>query len=221
MLQVRFQTNKLSYSIFQTVTLMLLFTAFSWSSCSVGDQNAFVDKPEEIETKGFFVKDGTIYDGNGRKFTLMGPNAGVFWQNNKKCHLQSLREHIPRAGANAVRLVTVTNNEDWAWNSTAANKRAMIEASIEGEIVPMLEFHDATCDDDFEPVADYWKSEKIIQLCKEFEKYLIINLANEHNFETMEDWLERYSRLIQNLRKKGINNMIVVDGHSKCGQGPE
>ena len=212
---------KFFYIILSTGILMLLCTAFTYFSCSDEDSNGALGKPKETKAPGFYVEDGKIYDTNGQEFIPLGPNAEVFWQANKKCHLQSLREHIPQAGANAVRLVTVTNNENWAWNSTAANKRAMIEASIEGEIVPMLEFHDATCDDDFEPVADYWNSEKIIQLCKEFEKYLIINLANEHNFETMEDWLERYSRLIQNLREEEVNNMIVVDGHSKCGQGPE
>ncbi|NEQ65488.1 MAG: glycoside hydrolase family 5 protein [Symploca sp. SIO2D2] len=177
--------------------------------------------------KGFFVKDGRIFDPNGVEFIPMGCNAAVFWDGRGDCKLRSLSEYIPNAGANTVRLVTLTPPEfneanAWAWNASHRMHQEMVRRCVESGLVPMLEMHDATCrDPHFDAIAAYWKSPETVQLCKDYEEHLFINLANEHDFPTAEDWRDEYSKLIGDLRALGVRNPIVLDASGTCGQDPD
>ncbi len=201
-------------------SIILLCTLFLFPILSAYSREF---RPAGNTGTGFFVKQGKIYDANGVEFIPMGYNSTVFWGGKGDCKKDNLQHTIPSTGANAVRLVTVTENQGntWSWSANASVQRELVQLCVDNKIVPMLEMHDATCGDDIQPVFDYWLSDSMVQLCKDFEKYLIVNIANEHNFATPEDWRDDYISFIGQLRDKGVNNLIAVDAGKTCGQNPE
>ncbi|MBT31588.1 MAG: hypothetical protein CMO01_18185 [Thalassobius sp.] len=183
--------------------------------------NAQTARPAYNTGSGFFVSDGNIYDPNGMAFTPMGYNTSVFWNDNEACKLNNMSEHIPNSGANAVRIISQTEGA-YGWNANPKSQRDLVERAVNAGIVPMLEMHNSTCDKpEFETITDYWTSEQVIKICNDFEKYLWVNIANEHNFESFETWRDSYITTIKQFREKGIKNLIVIDAGKFCGQNPE
>ena len=149
---------------------------------------AQVSRPETNTGKGFFVLDGILYDASGNEFIPVGANSGVYWQNEAN-GIKSFSD-MKKAGANCVRIVSVTNNSSnsWSWQSSFSKQKACVKASVDNKLIPILEFHDVTCgtgyDDDkddknLKKCVDYWCTPNLVSLCREYEKYLIVNVANE------------------------------------------
>ena len=74
---------------------------------------------------------------------------------------------MKKAGANSVRIVSVTNDavNSWSWQSSFTKQKACVKASVDNKLIPILEFHDVTCgngyDDDkdgknLKKCVDYW-----------------------------------------------------------------
>lgn len=170
---------------------------------------------------GFFVKNGKIYDPSGSEFIPMGYNTSAFWAGNETCKQNNMSVHIPNSGANAVRIVSQTEGA-FGWNANPEAQRDLVDRAVQSKLVPMLEMHDATCDNaEFETIVNYWTSEKMVRLCQDYEQYLWVNIANEHNFSDFEEWRDSYKAVIQQFRNAGIKNPIVIDAGKNCGQNPE
>ena len=190
-------------------------------------------RPAYNTGKGFFMKNAKIYDANGNDFIPIGYNGTVFWQ-NEECQKNSL-DDIARTGANTVRLVQVIPAErnNWSWGSRTENHRAIVASSVANKLVPMLEFHDATCGSLYEndpegpakslkPIVDYWVSPAMVQLCQDYEKELMVNIANEWGSrENLVEWKNAYKTSIARMRQAGIKNLIVIDAGGNCGQYPD
>jgi chitodextrinase len=190
-------------------------------------------RPAYNTGKGFFVKNAKLYDANGNGFIPIGYNGTVFWQ-SEECQKNSL-DDIARTGANTVRLVQVIPAErnNWSWGSRTENHRALVASSVANKLVPMLEFHDATCGSLYEndpegpakslkPIVDYWVSPAMVQLCKDYEKELMVNIANEWGSrENLVEWKNAYKTSIARMRQAGIKNLIVIDAGGNCGQYPD
>jgi hypothetical protein len=170
---------------------------------------------------GFFTKNGRIYDPGGTEFIPIGLNAAVYWDpGTATCKRNSMSNNLPASGANTVRIVTQTQGA-FGWNANPTDQRDLVNRSVQGSMVPMLEMHDATCDNDaFTTIVNYWRSAAMVQLCQDFERYMWVNIANEHDFDTPEAWRDGYINAIQQLRAAGIRNLIVVDAGRNCGQNP-
>ena len=179
-----------------------------------------VTRPQANTGVGFFTKEGRIYDPEGTEFVPMGYNTSVFWGGDEACKRENMSTHIPNSGANAVRIVTQTQGE-FGWNANPTDQRDLVDRAVKAKLVPMLEMHDATCDDDqFQDIVNYWLSAPMVQLCQDYEAQLWVNIANEHNFPTHEAWRDTYISVIKQFRAAGIKNLIVVDAGENCGQNP-
>ena len=178
-------------------------------------------RPDYNTGSGFYVFEGKIYDPDGEEFIPMGYNTSVFWAGNDECKKTNMSKHIPNTGANAVRIITQTQGA-FGWNANPESQRDLVERAVNAGVVPMLEMHNATCsEDEFETITSYWTTESMVKICNDFEKYLWVNIANEHNFETYEEWRDTYTSVVQDFREKGIKNLIVIDAGKFCGQNPE
>jgi hypothetical protein len=181
---------------------------------------------------GFFMKNAKIYDANGNEFIPIGTNGPTFWQ-DETCGKASF-DDMARAGANAVRITSVTpTNNSWSWSSRIENQRAMVASAVANKLVPMLEMHDATCGWKYEndpqgaqynlkPIVDYWVSPGMVQLCKDYERQLIVNIANEWGgTDYLFDWKEGYKTAISRMRAAGIKNMLVIDAGRQLRPVPQ
>lgn len=188
---------------------------------------AQVARPGYNSGKGFFILDGKLYDASGNEFIPIGANTAVFWQSETN-GMKSFPD-MKKAGANCARIVSVTNNSanSWSWQSNYTKQKACIKACVDNKLVPILEFHDVTCgtgyDSDAEgkflkKVVDYWCTPNLVSLCKEYEKYLIVNVANEWG-PTNVGFRDGYKKAITAMRTAGIKNTILIDAGG-CGQNP-
>ena len=188
---------------------------------------AQVSRPASNTGIGLFVLDGKLYDASGNEFIPMGANTAVFWQSEAN-GMKSFAD-MKKAGANCARIISVTNSSEntWSWQSVFDKQKACVKASIDNKIIPILEFHDVTCgsgyDNDAEgknlkKCVDYWCTPNLVSLCKEFEKSLIVNVANEWG-PTTTVWRDSYKKAITAMRAAGIKNTILIDAGG-CGQNP-
>lgn len=205
-------------SFFKVILLIFLFSYNSFAQ---------VSRPEYNSGKGFFVLDGKLYDAGGNEFIPVGANSAVFWQSEAN-GMKSFPD-MKKAGANSVRIVSVTNDavNSWSWQSSFTKQKACVKASVDNKLIPILEFHDVTCgngyDDDkdgknLKKCVDYWCSPNLVSLCNEYEKYLIVNVANEWG-PTNSGWRDGYKKAITAMRDAGIKNTILIDAGG-CGQNP-
>ena len=205
-------------SFFKVILLIFFFSNNSFAQ---------VSRPEYNSGKGFFVLDGKLYDAGGNEFVPVGANSAVFWQSEAN-GMKSFPD-MKKAGANSVRIVSVTNDagNSWSWQSSFTKQKACVKASVDNRLIPILEFHDVTCgngyDDDkdgknLKKCVDYWCTPNLVSLCNEYEKYLIVNVANEWG-PTNSGWRDGYKKAITAMRTAGIKNTILIDAGG-CGQNP-
>ncbi len=184
---------------------------------------AQVEKPDHVKSTGFFTVNGKIYNPDGTEFIMRGLNQNHFW-GQETFNLNSI-EGIANTPANCVRVVM--SDQDWVSQSnTPAKKRMLVEKYIAKGIVPMVELHDGTCESSpsfIEKMVDSWTLPQNVAWLNEYEKYVILNIANEWGpGDTDADWRvwrDTYKQAITDIRDAGINTMIVIDS-PKCGQGP-
>jgi mannan endo-1,4-beta-mannosidase len=175
-------------------------------------------RPPGNTGKGFFTRGSTIYDANGCPFIPMGFNALVYWQTDRAAQLASI-DPIASQGANTVRIVTQSAGE-FGWNANPGTHRELVARLDARGLVSVLEMHDATCGRSIAAVFDYWRSDAMLQLARDYERSLWINLANEHDFATPEAWRDTYVDEIRALRALGVKNTVVLDMGMACGQDP-
>lgn len=171
-------------------------------------------RPAGNLSTGFFVSGGRLFDPLGADFVMRGVNHPVAWfQDDALAWL----DEIATTGANAVRLV---------WETTRGSPqilRASIERSVELGMVPMVELHDITGSqavDDPQRMAQYYVDE-MLDILREFEPYLLVNIANEWGaFQTTDDtWVQAYRQAIAVLRDAGVNHTLVIDANDYGQRG--
>jgi len=191
----------------RTITIISVILALNTIMAGAVEQ-----RPDGNTGTGLFVKNGKIYDPSGTEFIPMGYNIALG------------RSALAKANhANIVRIVSVTPDYGNGWNTTVAQHRSCVEETIVNKLVPMLEMHDATGsvpEPAWSNIKKYWKSAEVVKMAKDHEKYLLINIANEHDFASDEAWRDEYVALIKELRTLGVNNMVVLDPGFAFGQGP-
>ena len=206
-------------------SLIYLIILVVFSLAKIAD--AQVARPGYNTGKGFFILDGKLYDSTGSEFIPIGANTAVFWQSETN-GMKSFPD-MKKADANCARIVSVTNNSDnsWSWQSNFTKQRACVKACVDNKLVPILEFHDVTCGNGYETdaegkflkkVVDYWCTPNLVSLCKEYEKYLIVNVANEWGPANV-GFRDGYKKAITSMRNAGIKNTILIDAGG-CGQNP-
>jgi mannan endo-1,4-beta-mannosidase len=162
--------------------------------------------------QGFTVEGTKLIDADGKEFTIKGVNVPSIWYLGKSA--EALKK-IAGLNANCVRIV-------WSTVGKADELDKVFQQCVKLEIIPMVELHDATGSPKVEKLLEtvsYYTTKEVKEVLLKYEKYLLINLANEWGdyYITPEYWKDSYGKAVEMLRNAGINSTLVIDG-PKWGQ---
>ncbi|REG92880.1 cellulase family glycosylhydrolase [Algoriphagus antarcticus] len=207
---------------------IVLVSVFLFLACSIDEGDSIFDPMDpEKSSWSISVSNGNLVDSEGKLFIPYGFNSVHVWLDEAQS-INALKNEMPKSGANTVRIVA--SGSSWTWNqqsNTASKRRKLIEAAIEGKMVPMLEFHDGTCMElcdlpakdgkmGLKQIVDEWLEPANLQLLKDYEGQLMVNIANEWGPEDR-GFLDCYKDAISRLRSAGVKNVLVIDA-GRCGQ---
>jgi len=160
-----------------------------------------------INNKCFFkIQNGQLLDAKGNNFIMRGVNVPHAWHGQKS--YEALDE-IANERVNCVRIV-------WQSNLPANGLDSIIQKCINLKMIPMVELHDATGDSTeakLLELAAYFTTHEMKRIYDKYEKYLLINIANEwgNHSVTNEYWRDAYKKCITLLRQAGYHSTIVID----------
>ena len=163
------------------------------------------------EHPGFFVNGRYIYDSCGEEVVLRGVNKMITWTDREG----KAFSEIAKTGANCVRIVMVSTDK-------ASDLDKWVQQCIDNKMIPMPENHDATGSiKKVNDVVDWWTQPEMVGIIQKYEKYLLINIANEAGkYGEESEVKDVYANAITKMRNAGIHTPLVIDG-SPFGQGAE
>ncbi|GLR18702.1 cellulase family glycosylhydrolase [Portibacter lacus] len=139
-------------------------------------------------------------------------------------------DEIAKSGANCVRIVWFEDAQAEAPNTVYQDPlklREVLEACISNGMIPIIELHDQTCQNDGDALlalADWYLQDWVVELIEEYKHSIILNLFNEAlhinwtgdvaSGETA--FVATYTSVIQKIRDGGITVPLMIDG-SECG----
>ena len=169
---------------------------------------------------GFKIKGTTILDYNNSPFLIRGVNNPHIWFQEADNALYEIK----KTNANAVRIVWGTADNPYDVNRLKLAKverlDSIISKTLALKMIPIVEWHDITYL--YSPGADiykitdaanYWVSDSVFPIIKKYEKYLILNIANEAgNWKTTpEEWADNYKQAIDIIRSAGFHSLLMID----------
>lgn len=160
-----------------------------------------------IQAKNHFTtKKDRLIDANGKTFVIKGINNPHAWFGERA---YDALDHIADINSNCVRVV-------WQTRGKTDELERIIQRCIELEMIPMVELHDVTGNPTKErliDMAEYYAREDVRKMLQKYEKYLLVNIANEwgDHSVTSEHWLDSYTDAVKMLREAGYKTTIVVD----------
>lgn len=177
----------------KTFTVMLLMLASVASALARGSGH-------------FTTKGDCLLDANGKKFVIVGMNNPHAWFGERA--YQAL-DYIQETGSNTIRIVWQTSGKD-------AELERIISRCIELKMVPMVELHDVTGNtskDRLVAMAQWYSRPERVAMLKKYEKYLLLNIANEwgDNAMTSQYWFDAYKAAVSVMRDAGYLATLVVD----------
>ena len=164
--------------------------------------------PPPSQGRGYYVSGRDLFDHLGEKVTLRGLNKmNVFTD-----HDGSSFSEIRKTGANSVRIVWAMSTSDFV--PRAADLDKVIGRALDNHMIPMVELHDATGDlSKLGAIVDYWSRPEIVAVIRKYEKYLLVNIANEVGDDrvTAQTFVDAYSDAVNQMRDAGIHTPLVID----------
>lgn len=154
-----------------------------------------------------YVEDGGIYSSCGEEIVMRGFNEMFVWSNDKTG--TTILPEIAKTGSNAVRLV-------WLTTESATEFDELIGNTIENQMIPVAELHDATGDfSKFQELLDYWTQTEVLATIQKYKKWMVVNIGNEvgDGSETVAEWVTYYQDAITLLRHAGVDTPLMID----CG----
>lgn len=157
--------------------------------------------------KGVFTTNKTkLMDAEGQVFVIRGMNNPHAWFGEKA--YVALND-IKAVRCNTIRIVWDTRGKD-------VDLERIIKRCIELEMIPMVELHDVTGNKSGERLADMarWYAEpERMQMLKKYERYLLLNIANEwgDNRTKAKYWKDSYVTCVDIMRKAGYKTTLVID----------
>jgi mannan endo-1,4-beta-mannosidase len=154
----------------------------------------------------FTISGTKLIDAKGKPFIMRGVNNPHVWLPIKS--FNSL-ERIAGLKSNTVRIV-------WDMKGKPAKLDKIISKVIELKMIPIVEMHDVTGNPTAEKlleVTGYYARNDVKEVLLKYEKYLLINIANEWGNHNVTDayWRDSYKKAIDTLRKAGYKTTIVID----------
>lgn len=178
-------------------------------SCQPATNDSSMTTP--VSRPGFYVDGRFLHDPCGNKVTLRGINKMNVWTDRTG---DSFAE-IARTGANCVRIVWLTIDDETNQPTKAADLDNLITKCVVQQMIPMVEVHDATGNwSKLGEMVDYWKRPDILAVIKKHERYVLVNIANECGNDQVknDEFITGYSQAVQQLRQAGIHTPLVIDG---------
>ncbi|MES1165329.1 MAG: cellulase family glycosylhydrolase [Verrucomicrobiota bacterium] len=185
-------------------------TATGKLACTVNGAPLVYKPPALAGTKvkdGFYTQDGKLLDAYGNPFVIRGVNnAHIFFDTSARYLAWQALDNIAAYGTNTIRVV---------WNTTgsAALLAEILYRIVELRMVPMVELHDVTGNQDAARLLDmarYYTTADVKQVLIDFRQYLLVNIANEWSGQS--NYASAYQAAISQLRTNGINHTLVIDG---------
>jgi len=163
-------------------------------------------KQKKNKASGFFIQSGQLLDANGNPFVMRGINMPHAW------HPEPSYDALETAALYKVNCVRIV----WESHLPAQGLDSIIQRCVDLDMIPMVELHDATGDSTalkLYHMARYFVSDQMKSIIQKYEKYLIINIANEWGNHAVTDiyWRDAYKKCITLLREQGYRNVLVID----------
>ncbi len=160
----------------------------------------------QLNAQTFTVNGTQLLDANGNEFVIRGVNNPHSWHYDRA--LKDLKR-LAELNVNCIRIV-------WETKDKPSMLGKVVKKCIALNMIPMIELHDATGDTATEKLLKlvaYYTLPAVKNVLLPYEKYLLINIANEwgnHN-TTAEHWKNSYQQTITLLRKAGYKTTLVID----------
>ncbi len=156
--------------------------------------------------QGFKINGRKLLDANGNEFIIRGVNNAHIWFNYRAYHAL---DRLANRNVNTIRII-------WMTEGKPKELDKIIGRCIELNMIPMIELHDATGNPTSEKLletATYYTQPEVLAIIKKYEKYILVNFANEWGDHTVtsEYWRDSYFKAIDLLRKAGIKTTLVID----------
>lgn len=187
-----------------------MFKTGTWEALSQVSKTLSVTNT--VTSKGFYVKDGKLYDANGYGFVMRGVNHPHAWFLDK---LDTAFARIASTKANTVRVV-LSNGKKWT-KTSKSDLQNIIQKAKNNKLIAVLEVHDTTgygedssaCT--LQDAVNYWLEMKDALIGQ--EKYVIINIGNEPfgNNQSSSNWVNGHISAIRSLRNAGFTHTLMVD----------
>jgi mannan endo-1,4-beta-mannosidase len=154
----------------------------------------------------FTVSGTRLLDANGKDFVIRGVNNPHIWFSAKA---NKALITLSDLNANTIRII-------WETKGSPGKLKKTLKKCIELKMIPMVELHDATGDSSTEKLMQmvaYYTGTRVKNVLLPFEKYLLINIANEwgdHNV-TSDHWKASYIKVVAAMRNAGYKTTLVID----------
>ena len=159
---------------------------------------------------GFRVQGRYLYDRAGNRVVLRGANAMiVFWD---RAGIVNYPE-LAKTGANCCRIFWRTGHAPEPV-MPAADLDETLQNCIKNKMIPMVSVWDATGDwSQLQTCVDYWTRSDVSAVLRKHEKYLLLNIANEAGSNAVggDEYREKYTTAVQQIRNAGIHVPLVID----------
>jgi mannan endo-1,4-beta-mannosidase len=155
---------------------------------------------------GFYTENGKLNDAYGNAFVMRGVNnAHIYFDTSARYLAWQALDNIATYKTNTIRVV-------WDTTGTAALLSEVLYRVVELKMVPIVELHDVTGNQDANRLLDmakYYTKADVKQVLTDFRAYLLINIANE--WSGTSNYASAYQAAIKQLRDNGINHTLVID----------
>jgi len=160
----------------------------------------------DSDYQGFYVNGTKIYDGNGTIFKPVGFNTLFkYWDKGGEKTVPG----IGKTSANCVRMfwsiddaVPVSDLED------------AVRRAVDNQLVVMVGIWDATGKwNNLDQCVDYWLRDDVKKVVQKYEKYFMLNIANEAGDKTVpeEEFESKYIEVVKKLREAGFRVPLMID----------
>jgi mannan endo-1,4-beta-mannosidase len=197
--------KRLPFLCHNTATVCFLAYLIIFSSCTNNSPTATKTKTKSsdgtMQVKGRF-----LHSAAGEKVILRGVNEMMIWSRNKTG--EQILPEIAKSGANCVRLAWTTEGDPFDLDY-------LIKNCLKNHMIPMVELHDATGDWNKLPIViDYWLRNDVRRIVQKYEKWVLVNIANEVGTGNTPDsvFVKNYKNAIRRLRESGYRMPLIIDG---------
>lgn len=176
-----------------------------------------------------YVEGSQLKDSCGNPIVLVGVNKMSIFRLTEEPDATYFKE-IAKTGANCVRIAWGIRKNEVDY-TTPVELDSIISKCRQQNLIPIVGLWDYTDDEDggFSKLNEYinfWKNPQTVNVLKKYQKYLIINIANEASVDGFDTdtflekttplYIQKYSEAIQQIRNStGLDVPIMIDGLSR------